>query len=35
VLLNPQGMVEWRGLAATPMFFKGLLAQNGGEKTMD
>ena len=22
VLLNPQGMLEWRGLAATPMFFK-------------
>lgn len=31
VLLNPQGMVEWRGLAATPMFFKDLLAKIGVE----
>ena len=25
VLLNPQGMLEWRGLAATPMFFMDLV----------
>ena len=31
VLLNPQGMVEWRGLAATPVFFKDLLAKIGVE----
>lgn len=31
VLLNPQGMVEWRGLAATPMFFKDLLEKVGVE----
>lgn len=31
VLLNPQGMVEWRGLAATPMFFKDLLEKIGVE----
>lgn len=31
VLLNPQGMVEWKGLAATPMFFKDLLAKIGVE----
>lgn len=31
MLLNPQGMVEWRGLAATPMFFKDLLAKIGVE----
>ncbi|WP_455608982.1 S49 family peptidase, partial [Bacteroides rodentium] len=31
VLLNPQGMIEWRGLAATPMFFKDLLAKIGVE----
>lgn len=31
VLLNPQGMIEWRGLAATPMFFKDLLAKVGVE----
>lgn len=31
VLLNPQGMVEWRGLSATPTFFKDLLAKIGIE----
>lgn len=31
VLLNPQGMIEWRGLAAAPMFFKDLLAKIGVE----
>lgn len=31
VLMNPQGMVEWRGLAATPMFFKDLLTKIGIE----
>lgn len=31
VLMNPQGMIEWRGLAATPMFFKDLLAKIGIE----
>ncbi len=31
VLLNPQGMVEWKGLATTPMFFKDLLAKIGVE----
>lgn len=31
VLLNPQGMIEWRGLAATPMFIKDLLAKIGVE----
>lgn len=31
VLLNPQGMLEWRGLAATPMFFKDLLKKVGVE----
>lgn len=31
VLLNPQGMLEWRGLAATPMFFKDLLEKIGVE----
>lgn len=31
VLLNPQGMVEWKGLAAIPMFFKDLLAKIGVE----
>ncbi|RGV38196.1 signal peptide peptidase SppA [Bacteroides clarus] len=31
VLLNPQGMLEWRGLAATPMFFKDLLKKIGVE----
>ena len=31
VLLNPQGMREWRGQAATPMFFKDLLEKIGVE----
>lgn len=31
VLLNPQGMIEWRGLAATPMFIKDLLEKIGVE----
>lgn len=31
ILLNPQGMLEWRGLAATPMFFKDLLEKVGVE----
>ncbi|WP_294594036.1 signal peptide peptidase SppA [uncultured Bacteroides sp.] len=31
VLLNPQGMIEWRGLASTPMFFKDLLDKIGVE----
>lgn len=31
VLLNPQGMIEWRGLAASPIFFKDLLAKIGVE----
>ena len=31
VLLNPQGMLEWRGLAATPMFSKDLLKKVGVE----
>lgn len=29
VLLNPQGMVDWHGLAAQPMFLKDLLAKFG------
>lgn len=29
VLLNPQGMLEWRGLAASPVFFKNLLEKIG------
>ncbi len=31
VLMNPQGMIEWKGLASTPMFFKDLLAKIGVE----
>lgn len=31
VVLNPQGMVEWRGLAATPVFYKSLLDKIGVE----
>lgn len=31
VMLNPQGMVEWRGIASTPMFFKDLLTKVGVE----
>ncbi|MGN0282346.1 MAG: signal peptide peptidase SppA [Prevotella sp.] len=29
VLLNPNGMVDWHGLAAQPMFYKDLLAKIG------
>ncbi len=29
VYLNPQGMINWYGLAATPMFFKDVLAKFG------
>ncbi|NPD91282.1 signal peptide peptidase SppA [Xylanibacter muris] len=29
VLLNPQGMIDWHGLAAQPMFFKDVLAKFG------
>ncbi len=31
VLLNPHGMLEWRGLASTPIFFKDLLEKIGVE----
>ncbi|MDR0745868.1 MAG: signal peptide peptidase SppA [Mediterranea sp.] len=31
VMLNPKGMVEWKGLAASPVFFKGLLEKIGVE----
>ena len=31
VLLNPEGNIEWRGLAAQPTFFKRLLEKVGGE----
>lgn len=31
VMLNPQGMIEWRGIASTPMFFKDMLAKIGVE----
>lgn len=31
VLMNPQGMIEWRGLASSPMFIKDLLAKIGVE----
>ncbi|MCD8293171.1 MAG: signal peptide peptidase SppA, partial [Prevotellaceae bacterium] len=31
VLLNPQGLLEWRGLAAAPMFYKSLLDKVGVE----
>lgn len=31
VMLNPKGMLEWRGLAAKPMFLKGLLDKIGVE----
>jgi protease-4 len=31
VLLNPRGAVEWKGLAAKPMFFKDLLQNIGVE----
>ena len=29
VFLNPQGMLDWHGLAAQPMFYKNLLAKFG------
>ncbi len=29
VLLNPKGMVEWRGMASTPVFYKDLLGKLG------
>jgi protease-4 len=31
VMLNPKGMVEWKGIAARPIFFKGLLEKIGVE----
>lgn len=31
VLLNPHGMLEWQGLAAQPVFYKGLLEKLGVE----
>lgn len=31
VLLNPKGMIEWRGIAATPIFYKDLLQKLGIE----
>lgn len=31
VLLNPQGQIEWRGLASSPIFFKDLLKNIGVE----
>ncbi len=31
VLLNPKGMLEWRGLASTPVFYKDLLDKIGIE----
>ena len=31
VLLNPKGMLEWKGLASTPMFYKDLLEKVGIE----
>ena len=31
VLLNPQGMLQWQGLAAQPVFYKGLLEKLGVE----
>jgi protease-4 len=31
VMLNPQGVVEWKGLAAQPVFYKGLLEKIGVE----
>lgn len=31
VLLNPKGAIEWRGIAATPLFFKDLLQKVGVE----
>ena len=31
VLLNPKGMIEWRGIASTPLFYKDLLQKIGIE----
>lgn len=31
VLLNPKGMIEWKGLAASPVFYKELLEKVGVE----
>lgn len=31
VLLNPKGMIEWRGIASTPIFYKDLLQKLGIE----
>ena len=31
VLLNPKGMIEWRGIASTPIFYKDLLQKVGIE----
>lgn len=31
VLLNPKGMIEWKGLAASPIFYKDLLDKIGVE----
>ena len=31
VLLNPYGMVDWKGIASTPIFYKGLLDKLGIE----
>lgn len=31
VLLNPKGMIEWRGIASAPMFYKDLLQKLGIE----
>lgn len=31
VLLNPKGMIEWRGIASTPIFYKDLLQKLGVE----
>ena len=31
VLLNPKGMIEWRGLASAPIFYKDLLEKVGVE----
>ena len=31
VLLNPKGMIEWRGIASAPLFYKDLLQKIGVE----
>jgi len=31
VLLNPKGVIEWKGIAAEPMFYKDLLEKVGVE----